>query len=177
MLKRGLLIAVCACGLGLGASAQQVLKGEAVHEISTASPTEVISIMTRRDMTFSDGTTVKKNSRITGKMLDVKSPEKWHHNATFTFIPETYTEEDGTVHNFNGEVKGTYRQKMKPDYKHSEIAIGDFMFSPSYISNTKEIIHGNGKQVFDDYCNRSTPWGKGTEITIKAGEVLYFNFE
>ena len=32
------------------------------------------------------------------------------------------------------------------------------------------------KEVWDEYSNRTTPWGKGTQIDIKANETIYFNF-
>ncbi len=51
-----------------------------------------------------------------------------------------------------------------------------FFFSPSYFSNTKKIIKGEGKEVWEDYKNRNTPWGYGEDINIKAKEVIYFNF-
>ena len=109
-------------------------------------------------------------------MQDITEPEKWHHNASFTFIPISYTDLNGETHTITQEIKATYRQKMKPDYKHSEITFGWLMFSPAYIDDTKKIIHGEANEVWDEYANRSTPWGKGVQIDIKPDETIYFNF-
>ena len=109
-------------------------------------------------------------------MQDITEPEKWHHNASFTFIPKSYTDLNGETHAITQEIKATYRQKMKPDYKHSEITLGSLMFSPAYIDDTKKIIHGEANEVWDEYANRSTPWGKGVQIDIKPDETIYFNF-
>lgn len=109
-------------------------------------------------------------------MTDINKPEKWHKNASFTFIPTSYTDLQGKQHAIKSEIKATYRQKMKPDYKHSEITAGLWMFSPAYIDDTKKIIHGETKDVWEDYSNRSTPWGKGVDIDIKSNETIYFNF-
>jgi len=166
-----IFVAFCAC-----ASVQaEVLKGKAINEISTTSPTEVISIKVSKNVNLSSDIELKKGYILTGKMLDITEPGQWHHNASFTFIPTTYTDLDGKEHAIDKEIKATYRQKMKPDYKHSEITLGWLMFSPSYIDNTKRMLNGETKEVWDEYANRSTPWGKGVQIDIKPDEVIYFN--
>ena len=154
----------------------EVMKAKAVDEISTTAPKEFISVKLSRDFLLDNEIQLKKKYILTGKMLDIVEPGKWHHNASFTFIPTSYTDLEGINHEITKEIKATYRQKMKPDFKHSEITFGPWMFSPAYIDDTKKIIHGEGKEVFDDYCDRSTPWGKGTQIDIKPKETLYFNF-
>lgn len=153
-----------------------VLKATALEEISTIAPKEIISVKLSRDFDLTDEIILKKNYILTGKMLDIKSPDKWHQNASFTFIPTSYTDLDGSTHKISKEIRATYRQKMKPDFAHSEITAGNLMFSPAYIQDTKKIIHGDAEEVWDDYSNRSTPWGNGTQIDIKPNEVIYFNF-
>lgn len=154
----------------------EVLKGKAVEEISTASPKDTISIVVSRTFTLSDDIVLKKGYTLTGKMLNITQPAQWHHNASFTFIPTSYIDLEGNTHAVMKEIKGTYRQKFKPDYKHSEITVGNLMFSPAYIDDTKKILDGEAKEVWDDYTNRNTPWGKGTQIDIKQNETIYFNF-
>ena len=154
----------------------EVMKAKAIDEISTTSPKELINVKLSKKFVLDDEITLKKNYILTGKMLDISEPGKWHHNASFTFIPTSYTDLDGNTHQITKEIKATYRQKMKPDFKHSEITVGSFMFSPAYIDDTKKIIHGESKEVFEDYCDRTTPWGKGTQIDIKSNETIYFNF-
>ena len=154
----------------------EVLKAKAVDEISTASPKDVISVKLSRDFLLDGEIDLKKGYILTGKMLNVKSPESWHHNATFTFIPQYYKDTNGQEHRITKEIKATYRQKMKPDLKHSEITAGSFMFSPAYIDDTKKILNGETKEVWDEYSNRTTPWGKGEQIDIKPNETIYFNF-
>lgn len=154
----------------------EIMKAKAVCEISTSNPKEYISVKLTRDFVLDDEIILKKKYILTGKMLNISEPGKWHQNASFTFIPTSYTDLYGNNHEITKEIKATYRQKMKPDLKHSEITAGPFMFSPAYIDDTKKIIHGEAKEVWDDYSNRSTPWGKGTQIDIKPNETIYFNF-
>ena len=153
-----------------------VLKAKAVDEISTTAPKEYISVKLVKNFALDDETKLKKNYILTGKMLNISEPGKWHQNASFTFVPTSYTDLNGDKHTINKEIKAAYRQKMQPDLKHSEITVGSLMFSPAYIDDTKKIIHGEGKEVFKDYADRTTPWGKGTQIDIKPDEVIYFNF-
>lgn len=153
-----------------------VLKGTAIDEISTTEPKDTISIKISKNFSLNDEITLKKGYILTGKMQDITQPEQWHHNASFTFVPTSYTDLNGEKHLISQEIKGTYRQKMKPDYKHSEITAGSLMFSPAYIDDAKNIFQGKSKEVWDDYANRSTPWGKGIQIDIKPNEVIYFNF-
>lgn len=153
-----------------------VLKGRAVEEISTTKPKDTISVKVSRNFSLNDNIILKKNYILTGKMQNITEPGQWHQNASFTFIPLSYTDLNGDKHLIEEEIKATYRQKMKPDYKHSEITVGNLMFSPAYIDDAKKIIHGETKEVWDDYANRSTPWGKGVQIDIKPNEIIYFNF-
>ncbi len=156
-------------------SQAKVFKGKAVGLISTTSPTDTISVKSVRNFDM-QGIEIKKGYIITGKMTDLVAPQKWHKNASFTFIPQYYTDKDGVKHKIEKEIRATYRQKMKPDFRNSDITFGTFKFSPGYIPDTVKIIHGEGKEVVDDYVNRKTPWGHGTEIKIKPDEKLYFNF-
>lgn len=175
MKKIVLLFLILLLNLSLVASAR-VLKAKALEEISTTSPRDVIAIKVSKTFALDDSITLKKGYILTGKMLDIKQPENWHHNATFTFIPTSYTDLNHETHKITKEIKATYRQKMKPDYKHSEISIGNFFFSPSYFDNTKRMLNGETKEVFEEYADRTTPWGKGTQIDIKTDETIYFNF-
>ena len=109
-------------------------------------------------------------------MLDIVAPDKWHHNASFTFIPTSYKDISGNEHEITKEIKATYRQKIKPVSKEWGVGVGDLYFTPSYIDNTKRIVKGESKQVFDEFCDKTTPWGKGVQIDIKPDEVIYFNF-
>lgn len=173
--------------LCINAANAQVFKGRALNEISTKNPIEIIKVKALKDLNLGSGLIIEKNSIITGKMTEVVSPEKFHKNASFTFIPIEYTDEQGTNHIITKEIKASYRQKLKPDFKHSEISFGmstdgkdplnsAFFFSPSYFSNAKKIINGEGKEVWEDYKNRNMPWGTGEDIDIKTNEVIYFNF-
>ena len=155
----------------------EVLKARAVDEISTKNPTEVISVKLVRDFALDENTTLKEGYILTGKMLDITNPEKWHKNASFTFIPTSYRDLDGTEHKIDKEIRAEYKQKIKP--VHTEWGVGlpnGGYFSPTYVTNIKRMAKGEGKEVVDEYYNRSTPWGKGIEIQIKKDEVLYFNF-
>ena len=165
----------------------QVFKGRSLCEISTQNPQDTIELKSLKKLDLGNGTIIEKNSIIKDKMTDVVSPEKFHKNASFTFIPTEYTDSKGIKHLISNEIKATYRQKLKPDFEHSEIGVGMttdgsdpsnsmFIFSPSYISNTKRIVKGEGKEVWNEYQNRTTPWGKGEHINIKQNEIIYFNF-
>lgn len=174
-MKKCVLFAVLvSVGLFIPAQAA-VLKGKAIDEISTSAPKDIINITVSKKIALDEDIILKKGYVLTGKMLNITEPGQWHHNASFTFIPTSYTDLEGTNHKITKEIKTTYRQKMKPDYKHSEISVGNLMFSPSYIDNTKRMVHGETKEVWDEYANRSTPWGKGVQIDIKPNETIYFN--
>ena len=154
----------------------KVMKGSAIDYISTKNPREIISVKLSRDFDLNDSVTLRKGYVLVGKMQDINHPTSWHHNAYFTFVPMSYIDLEHKEHLIKDEIKAVYRQKMKPDYKHSEITVGEFMFSPSYIDNTKRMLNGETKDVWNEYANRNTPWGMGEEIEIKSGETIYFNF-
>ncbi len=154
----------------------KVFKGKAVEAISTKNPTNVISVKSVRNFDM-QGIEIKRGYILTGTMSDIVHPTKWHHNASFTFTPQYYTDKKGNKHKIDKTIKATYRQKLKPDFRNSVISSpNSFSFSPGYIPDTVRVFKGEGKEVVDEYVNRSTPWGKGVEIKIKAKEKLYFNF-
>ena len=175
MKKNILLILLLGLVICIPAKAD-VMKAKAVDEISTTSPKEFIRVKLSRDFVLDNEIELKKDYILTGKMLNVNEPGKWHQNASFTFIPTSYMDNEGNTHEITKEIRATYRQKMKPDLKHSEITVGSMMFSPAYVDDAKKIMHGESKEVFDDYCDRTTPWGKGTQIDIEPDETIYFNF-
>ena len=154
----------------------EVLKARAVDEISTTAPKEVISVKLVRDFALDNEITLKEGYILTGKMLDIVSPDKWHQNASFTFIPTSYKDNEGNEYKIEKEIKATYRQKIKPISKEWGVGVGDLYFSPSYVTSIKRMAQGETKEVIDEYCDKTTPWGKGIQVDIKPDEVLYFNF-
>ncbi|MCD8025039.1 MAG: hypothetical protein LUE64_05845 [Candidatus Gastranaerophilales bacterium] len=153
----------------------KVFKGKAMDTISTKNPSAEISVKSVRNFDM-QGIQIKRGYILTGTMSDVVHPKKWHHNSSFTFTPKYYTDKEGNRHNIDKTIKATYRQKMKPDFKNSYISSGSFTFSPGYVIDTARVFKGEGKEVVDEYVNRTTPWGKGVEIEIKPKEKIYFNF-
>ncbi|MCD7878553.1 MAG: hypothetical protein LUG16_01310 [Candidatus Gastranaerophilales bacterium] len=164
------IIAVCAMPVSA-----KVFKGKAVETISTTDPSATISVKSVRNFDM-QGIKIKKGYILTGTMTEIVHPTKWHHNASFTFTPQYYTDNQGNKHKIDKTIKATYRQKMKPDFRNSTISSNSFTFSPGYIPDTVRVFKGEGKEVVDEYVNRSTPWGKGVEIKIKPKEKIYFNF-
>lgn len=174
-MKKIVLFALIMSLCSFSAVRAEVLKGKAIEEISTTAPKETISIKIVKKVSLDEEIVLKKGYILKGKMVDIVQPKEWHHNASFTFIPTSYIDLDGKEYLIKKEIKATYRQKLKPDYKHSEITLGSLMFSPAYVDDTKKIIQGETKEVWDEYANRSTPWGKGIQIDIKPKETIYFN--
>ena len=81
----------------------QVFKGSALDEISTKNPKEFIKVKALRDLNLGNGVIIKKDSIITGKMTEVVSPEKFHKNASFTFIPTEYIDNNGVKHSISSK--------------------------------------------------------------------------
>lgn len=171
-----LLLIICCLALISPAKAD-VLKAKAVDTISTTSPKEIISVRLVKDFNLDSETKLKEGYVLTGKMLDVVSPDKWHHNASFTFIPTSYTDNAGNKYEITKEIKAEYKQKIRPI--HTEWGVGlpnGTYFSPQYVSDITRMAKGESKQVVDEYVDRTTPWGKGIQIEIKPNELIYFNF-
>ena len=175
-MKRNLLFTLLLSLLMVSSAKAEVLKARAIDYVSTKNPKDVISVKLVRDFTLDNETTLKEGYILTGKMLEISNPDKWHKNASFTFIPTSYTDTQGNKYEIAKEIRATYRQKIKPVSTEWGVGVGDYYFSPSYVDSTKRIVKGEGKEVFDEYCDKTTPWGKGIQVDIKADEVLYFNF-
>ena len=92
----------------------EVLKARAVDYVSTKTQKDVISVKLFRDFALDNEITLKEGYILTGKMLEISTPDKWHKNASFTFIPTSYTDTKGNKYEIAKEIRATYRQKIKP---------------------------------------------------------------
>lgn len=176
-MKKNILFLTILCLLAFAPAQAGVLKAKAVDAISTKTPKDVISVKVARDFALNKEITLKEGDILTGKMTEIVTPDKWHKNATFTFIPTSYTDTQGNKHEITNEIKATYKQKIKP--VHTEWGVGTpggGYFSPQYVSDIKRIAKGEGKEVYEEFESYTAPWGKGMHVDIKADEVLYFTF-
>ena len=87
------ILSLMIVSLGIFSAVQAgVLKGKAVEEISTTAPKDEISVTLVKKFALDDEIVLKKGYVLTGKMLGITEPGKWHQNASFTFIPTSYTD-------------------------------------------------------------------------------------
>ena len=85
----------------------EVLKAKAIETISTKTPKEIISVRLVRDFSIDKDINLKKDYILTGQMIDIVTPDKWHQNASFTFIPTSYTDNEGNIHQITKEIKAS----------------------------------------------------------------------
>ena len=174
-MKKNILIAL-ACFVLVAPAKAELLKAKAIEGISTKAPKEEINVKVLRNFSLDNQTTLKEGYVLTGKMTDIVEPDKWQQDASFTFIPTSYTDTQGNKHEITSGIKATYKQKIEPAVSELgvELPSGGY-FAPQYVVNLKRSAKEE-KEDKEENVSRKAPWGKGMQLDIKPDEVLYFNF-
>ena len=172
-MKKNILIALFCIALVVPAQAE-LLKAKAIDGISTKAPKEVINVRVLRNFALDKETVLKEGYVLTGKMTDIVEPDKWQQDASFTFVPISYTDTQGNKHEITSGIKATYKQKIDPAI--SELGVGlpsGGYFAPQYVINLNRKAK---KEDAEENVSRTAPWGKGLQLDIKPEELIYFSF-
>ena len=164
----------------------KTIEVEALGEFSTANPPETMSVKIVNDVVINEAITVPQGTILTGK-IKVTNPKNLKRNATFTFVPSTYTNTDGTT----GKVKRNYFGKYTKPLdkgglaKSAALTVGNHFVKG--LSMGVRTVEGVVKNEEDNRFKsgakalyESSPVSyleKGNDIVIKQNEHFYLNFK
>ncbi len=106
LVKKGFVI-ISLILLFPSAALAETLKVEALSAFSTEEPESSMRVKILEDAALDD-IVLYKGDILSGKTTDIVSPKRLKRNASFSFIPETYTDKSGKTHKFLKEYKGRY---------------------------------------------------------------------
>ena len=160
------------------------VKVEALSSFSTANPPKTWQVKTMEDIEVKDHGTIPTGSIITGKIENIRGPQRGKRNARFTFVP-IYLDVEGQVYAINKNIKGEYsfltNLTAESITKKGVVVVGnkvlDGFFGPgvAVVEGAVKNEEGNRAKSAAVSLYESTPLSyisKGKELEIPEG----FNF-
>lgn len=186
-MKKLCLSILCILGLLSQPVFAKMVAVQALDDFSTENPSRVMSVKMLEDITLDETLTFKTGDILDGKVVDVTDPKRLKRNATFSFVPLSYKNENGEVI----EIKGYYPAKYSTKLNKGEIAktaalgVGSFFvkgLSLGYsavegaIKNEKHNrFKSSVTEIYED-----SPFSyveKGGEIIIQKDQPFFLNFK
>jgi len=157
-----------------------------LEEFSTANPPASISVELLEPLEINENQTIKAGVVVTGKLVDVKKPKRLKRDATFSFKPVSYTDENGVRHAISTNIKGKLSEPLDTVELAKDAALGVGNFFVKGIKTTAAVVEGTVK---NEQGNRlksagyslyeSTPVSyveQGEDIKIKKNDSFYLKF-
>ncbi|MBP3847852.1 hypothetical protein J6I39_08915 [bacterium] len=155
-------------------------------KFSTANPPQSIEIKIFNPLELSDSLTIPAGSTVQGQLVNVISPKRLKRNAKFSFRPEWYADANGTKHNINDSVIGTYTTTIDKAQlaKSAVLGVGNHFVKglsmgvaavEGAIENEEgNIIKSSAKSVYEASPLSYTK--KGQDLYFEKNSVFYLKF-
>ena len=165
----------------------KTIEVEALNNFSTANPPKTMTVKVVADVYNDQNQLVIPNGTIvSGKIVDVKDPKRLKRNATFSFVPTTYTDLDGNVNKVKRHFSGKYTTPIDKKKLAKNAALGVGSYFVKGLSIGVNTLEGVVKNEEDNRLKsgakalyNSTPISyieEGQDIEIKTGEIFYLKF-
>ena len=167
------------------------VKVEALSSFTTANPSPTWKIKVKDNLIMEDGTRVRANTIIEGKVVEVSGPKSLKRNATFKFVPVKYYDpKDDKVKNVKRDFEGKYSSmseiNAKTVAKKGAVTAGNMLIG-SFVAPAVGLVEGAVKNEKGNRAKsavvsayESTPLSyasKGKNIDIKQGHVFIMSFK
>ena len=167
------------------------IKVEALSSFSTANPSSTWKIKIKDNFIMEDGTRVRANTIVEGKVVEVSGPKSLKRNATFKFVPVKYYDpKDDKVKNVKRDFEGKYSSmseiNAKTVAKKGAVTAGNMLIG-SFVAPAVGLVEGAVKNEKGNRAKsavvsayESTPLSyasKGKNIEIKQGQVFIMSFK
>ena len=167
------------------------VKVEALSSFSTANPSSTWKIKIKDNFIMEDGTRVRANTIVEGKVVEVSGPKSLKRNATFKFVPVKYYDpKDDKVKNVKRDFEGKYSSmseiNAKTVAKKGAVTAGNMLIG-SFVAPAVGLVEGAVKNEKGNRAKsavvsayESTPLSyasKGKDIEIKQGQTFIMSFK
>ena len=163
----------------------ETIKACAVTPFSTENPSKTMKFKVIEEVDYDD-ITLPQGSLVTASVMDVISPKRLKRNASFTLVPQTYTDKSGHVRKFT--YKYLCKYSLPLDKKDMAIkagaTVGGFFvkglsLGVSAVRGAIENDEDNrfksaAVRVYDD--SPISMVENGDEINLKEGDIFYLKF-
>lgn len=167
------------------------VKVEALSGFSTANPSQTWKLKVKESFVMEDGTMVRANTIVEGKVVEVAGPKSLKRNATFKFVPVKYYDpKDDLTKNVKRDFEGKYSAMSEINTKYvvkkGAVTAGNMLIG-SFVAPAVGLVEGAVKNEKGNRAKsavvsayESTPLSyasKGKDIEIKKGQVFIMNFK
>lgn len=167
------------------------IKVEALDKFSTKNPPKTWKVKVLETFVADNGIVIHQGTIIDGDIVNVKSPQRLKRNATFRFVPKTYTDPKAgatkTVkRDFEGKYSSTGNIDKKELAKTGVISAGNMLIG-SFVAPAVGLVEGVVKNEDGNRAKSAvvgayerTPLSyakKGQEIEFKQGQIFTMSFK
>lgn len=186
-MKRKFYLLIFMIGLFCQPVMAKTVAVEAMSDFSSENPPKTMQIKALEDVALDEKITVKAESVMSGKVVDVISPKRLKRNASFTFVPLNYTDVSGKVEEINNYYPAKYTTKINKGQLAKSVGLGVGSFFVKGLSIGYSAIEGAIKNEKDNRFKSSvtevyqdSPLSyveKGEELVIEKGQLFFLNFK
>jgi hypothetical protein len=158
---------------------------EALQDFSTVRPAKTLRVQTTTNIYF-DELLIPQGAVLTGSVFDVRSPKRLKQNASFSFIPTSYSVGNKQT-SINGKFIGKYAATLDKGKLATNAALsaGNHLIMP-FLSTGFHLVKGAVKNEEDNRLKSSaiaayeaSPLSyveKGKDLEIRKGDVFVLKF-
>lgn len=160
---------------------------QALDDFSTENPSSSMRIKMLEDVVIDDNVSLNFGYIVSGKIVDVTAPKRLKRDASFTFVPLTYTDLNGKTIEIKGYYPAKYTTKLNKGELAKTAALGVGSFFVKGLSLGYSAIEGAVKNEKDNRFKSSvnevyedSPFSyveKGGEILIQKEQNFFLNFD
>ena len=160
---------------------------EAMSDFSTENPPKTMQIKALEDIVLDEKVTIKAENVLSGKIVDVTDPKRLKRNATFTFVPLSYTDASGKAVEIKSYYPAKYTTKINKGQLAKSVGLGVGSFFVKGLSLGYSAVEGAIKNEKDNRFKSSvtevyqdSPLSyveKGEELVIEKGQLFFLNFK
>jgi len=163
------------------------MKVEAMSSFSTENPTNTITVKVLKDCKLSESLVISEGDVVYANVTDVVSPKRLKRNATFSVVPQTYTDKSGVTHTFDKNFTGKYTGEIdkKELAKSATLTVGNYFvkglsLGVNAVEGAVKNEEGNRLKSSAKNVYENTPFSyieEGQELEIQTGDVFGLKFK
>ena len=164
----------------------QTVPVRSMDTFSTENPPAAVSVEILEPLEVNDDLFIEAGTIVKGNLVDVVSPKRLKRDASFSFIPEEFTDETGKNLDIDVDLKASYAKPLDKGKiaKNVVLSVGNFFvkgfkIAANVITGTVKNEQGNRLKSAGVSLYESTPISyakKGEDLYINKSDVFYLKF-
>ncbi len=160
---------------------------QALEDFSTENPPHTMHVKVLDGIVLDENLLFENGYIVEGRIVDVTNPKRLKRNATFSFVPVSFTDDKGNVTYIKGYYPAKYTTKINKGQLAKSAALGVGNFFVKGLSMGYSAVEGAVKNEKDNRFKSSvnavyedSPFSyveKGGEIIIKKDQNFFLNFK